>query len=104
MSDKEAVDTVAHILTGLCNAVCCHKTGGKIELPNCECRQTARLVIEAIRPHILEEAARIADEMMNDAFSKSLNSKEPSRTAFRFRVETCRRIAAAIRAAKEGDK
>lgn len=40
--DDEMVGIVAHQLTGLCNATCCHKTGGwggQHMHPQCECRE-----------------------------------------------------------------
>lgn len=51
MSDETMIDKIAHILTGLVGATCCHKTGGKLSVHtkvNCECRAAAREIYRAM--------------------------------------------------------
>lgn len=57
MTDNPAlVEKVAHVLTGLVGAACCHRTGGKNNDPKCECREYARAAIAVA----MEEAAKVA--------------------------------------------
>jgi hypothetical protein len=43
--DNKLIGDIAHILTGLCNSLCCRKTGGYFEA-NCECRDVATEIAE----------------------------------------------------------
>ena len=43
--DNKLIGDIAHILTGLCNSLCCRKTGGYLEA-NCECRDVATEIAE----------------------------------------------------------
>ena len=68
MITDEMVGTVAHLMTGLYGATCCHKTGGhggQHVVEGCECRATARAALTAVLPLIragvLEEAAGVAE-------------------------------------------
>lgn len=43
---NELVDELAHTLTGLCNSVCCHRSGVSHKEENCECRAVAAEIVE----------------------------------------------------------
>ena len=48
MTHDELVSRVANLLTGHLAYECCHRTGGKVEAPSCDCREIARAAIAAV--------------------------------------------------------
>lgn len=86
----EWIGLVAHEITGLYGATCCHVTGGFAADAVCECRDTATDALKIIAPLIqaaaLEEAAKVADARDLSIMSSTAVDIE------------ARNIAAAIRA------
>lgn len=49
-SQERLVQDVAHKLTGLYGSTCCHRTGGKSDDPDCECRKVATEIVALYAP------------------------------------------------------
>lgn len=107
MSDKEAVEAVAAIVF---EAMRFDRedevpkwAGGNSHAEN-EARSKAIAIIAAARPHILEEAARIADEKESywNEFAYDTRQAGMDDSFACASASSAWRIAATIRAAKEG--